>query len=104
MQMYNSWLYLIREEMKVGPKGQVVIPRAIRKALKIEPGSKVTFTLENNKAIIEKPEFDALAVLRRVARSGLRGGRRKQRCRRARGADVDRPSRKAEHSDAQAHS
>jgi AbrB family looped-hinge helix DNA binding protein len=68
--MYNSWLYLIREEMKVGPKGQVVIPRAIRKALKIEPGSKVTFTLENNKAIIEKPEFDALAVLRRVARSG----------------------------------
>ena len=66
----NPWLYLIREEMKVGPKGQVVIPRAIRKALKIEPGSKVTFTLEDNKAIIEKPAFDAVAVFERIARSG----------------------------------
>jgi AbrB family looped-hinge helix DNA binding protein len=56
--------------MKVGPKGQVVIPRAIRKALKIEPGSKVTFTLQDDKAILEKPAFDALAVFRRVARSG----------------------------------
>ena len=68
--MYNLWLYLIREEMKVGPKGQIVIPSAIRKALKIGPGSKVMVTLENDKAIIEKPAFDALAVFRRVARSG----------------------------------
>lgn len=68
--MYNLWLYLIREEMKVGPKGQVVIPRAIRKALKIEPGMKVTITLEDNKAVLEKPAFDAVAVFRRVARSG----------------------------------
>ncbi len=61
---------MIREEMKVGPKGQVVIPRAIRKALKIEPGMKVTITLEDNKAVLEKPAFDAVAVFRRVARSG----------------------------------
>ena len=51
--MYNLWLYLIEEEMKVGPKGQVVIPRAMRKALKIEPGSKVTFTLEDDKLILK---------------------------------------------------
>lgn len=56
--------------MKVGPKGQVVIPQAIRKALKIEPGSKVTVTLEDDKAIIEKPDFDAVAVFRKVARNG----------------------------------
>jgi AbrB family looped-hinge helix DNA binding protein len=55
--------------MKVGPKGQVVIPRAIRKALKIEPGMKVTITLEDNKAVLEKPAFDAVAVFRRVAKS-----------------------------------
>lgn len=61
------WLYLIREEMKVGPKGQVVIPQAIRKALKIEPGSKVTVTLQDDKAIIEKPDFDAVAVFRKCA-------------------------------------
>jgi AbrB family looped-hinge helix DNA binding protein len=53
--------------MKVGPKGQVVIPRAIRKALKIEPGSKVQITLQDNKAILEKPAFDAVAVFKRVA-------------------------------------
>ena len=55
--------------MKVGPKGQVVIPRIIRKALKIEPGSKVTFTLEDNKVILEKPVFDAVAVFQRVAKA-----------------------------------
>jgi AbrB family looped-hinge helix DNA binding protein len=53
--------------MKVGPKGQVVIPRAIRKALKIEPGMKVQITLEDNRAVLEKPGFDAVAVFRRVA-------------------------------------
>ena len=68
--MYNLWLYLIEEEMKVGPKGQVVIPRAMRKALKIEPGTKVIFTLEDDRLILKKPTFDAVAVFRRVARSG----------------------------------
>jgi len=61
---------LIKEEMKVGPKGQVVIPAAIRKALKIAPGSKVQITLEDGKAVLEKPAFDAVAVFERVARSG----------------------------------
>ena len=65
---YNLGLYLIREEMKVGPKGQVVIPSAIRKALKIEPGSKVTVTLEDGKAILEKPTFDAVAVFEKAAK------------------------------------
>ncbi|NLF89686.1 AbrB/MazE/SpoVT family DNA-binding domain-containing protein [Candidatus Bathyarchaeota archaeon] len=60
---------MIREVMKVGPKGQVVIPRAIRKALKIEPGMKVTITLEDNKAVLEKPAFDAVAVFERAAKS-----------------------------------
>jgi AbrB family looped-hinge helix DNA binding protein len=61
---------LIEEEMKVGPKGQVVIPRAMRKALKIEPGSKVLFKLEDDKLILKKPAFDAVAVFQRVAKSG----------------------------------
>jgi AbrB family looped-hinge helix DNA binding protein len=61
---------MIEEEMKVGPKGQVVIPRAMRKALKIEPGSKVLFRLEDEKLILKRPDFDAVAVFRRIARSG----------------------------------
>ncbi len=59
---------MIEEEMKVGPKGQVVIPRAMRKALKIEPGSKVSFRLEDDKLILRKPAFDAVAVFERIAK------------------------------------
>ena len=54
--------------MKVGPKGQVVIPRTMRKALKIEPGSKVSFRLEDDKLILKKPAFDAVAVFERIAK------------------------------------
>jgi AbrB family looped-hinge helix DNA binding protein len=59
---------MLEEEMKVGPKGQVVIPRAMRKALKMEPGSKVKFTLEDDKIILKKPVFDAVAVFERIAK------------------------------------
>ncbi len=66
----RRWEYLLKEEMKVGPKGQVVIPRAMRKALQIEPGNRVEFVLEDDKLILKKPYFDAVAVFRRIARSG----------------------------------
>lgn len=59
---------MIEEEMKVGPKGQVVIPRTMRKALKIQPGSKVIFTLKNNRLILKKSDFDAIAVFERIAK------------------------------------
>jgi len=68
--MYDLWLYVMEEEMKVGPKGQVVIPRAMRKALKIEPGSKVLLTLDDDKVILKKSAFDAVSVFQRVAKSG----------------------------------
>ena len=58
---------MIEEEMKVGPKGQVVIPRTMRKALKISPGSKVVFKLDDDRLILEKPSFDAVAVFRKIA-------------------------------------
>lgn len=59
---------VIEEEMKVGPKGQVVIPRAMRKALKINPGSKVKFKLENERLVLEKPSFDPVAAFARIAK------------------------------------
>jgi len=58
---------MIEEEMKVGPKGQVVIPRTMRKVLKIEPGSKVLFKLEDDTLILKKPAFDAVSVFKRTA-------------------------------------
>jgi len=61
---------MFEEEKKVGPKGQVVIPRALRKALKIHPGSRVVFKLENRRLILEKPMFDAVDALESIARKG----------------------------------
>jgi len=61
---------MLEEEMTVGPKGQVVIPRAMRKALRIHPGSKVVFKLMENHAIVEKQDIDSVAVFERVARRG----------------------------------
>jgi len=60
---------LIQEERKVGSKGQVIIPKAMRKALKIELGSKVLFKLEGDEIILKR-YFDAVAVFERIAKSG----------------------------------
>lgn len=74
--LYNSELYtLIEEEMKVGPKGQVVIPQIFRNALKISPGSKVIVRLENDRVVVEKRTFDAVAEFERIAKSGKSVGR-----------------------------
>lgn len=54
--------------MKVGPKGQVVIPQEFRHALNIYPGSKVVFKLTDKKLEIEKPPQDAVAIFRQTAR------------------------------------
>jgi len=58
---------LIEEERKVGSRGQVSIPKAMREALKIEPGSKVTFRLEGDKLVV-RGLFDAVAVFKRIAK------------------------------------
>ena len=54
--------------MKVGSKGQVVIPSTMRKALKINPGSKVLFKLDDEKLILEKSNVDAVGVFRKIAK------------------------------------
>jgi AbrB family looped-hinge helix DNA binding protein len=59
---------LIEDKRKIGPKGQVVIPQAIRKALKMQPGTTVVVSLEDNKVVLKKPAFDAVAVFRNAAK------------------------------------
>ncbi|HXQ91913.1 MAG TPA: AbrB/MazE/SpoVT family DNA-binding domain-containing protein [Nitrososphaerales archaeon] len=62
---------MIEEEMKVGPKGQVVIPRVFRSALKIHPGSKVIVRLENDRVVVEKKAIlNAATEFERIAKSG----------------------------------
>jgi AbrB family looped-hinge helix DNA binding protein len=64
-------MVILREEMKIGPKGQVVIPKAIRKIKGFVPGSKVVFEFKDNKVVIRKSRSDeVLNVFREIARSG----------------------------------
>jgi len=60
----------MEEEMKVGPKGQVVIPKVFRKAMKITPGSKVIFELRGEELLVRKPTIDAVKVFAQIAKSG----------------------------------
>ena len=61
---------MIREEMKVGPKGQVVIPKVFRKTLGITPGSKVIFELHGGKLLVKRSITDTVKIFSQVANSG----------------------------------
>lgn len=74
--VYN-FLY-VKRIMKVGPKGQVVIPEVFRDALKIYPRTEVTFRIEHGKLVIEKPRRDAVQIFRRIAVSGKKFKRKLQ--------------------------
>ena len=61
---------MFEEEMIICPKGQVVIPVALRKTLKITPGSKVIFKIDGDKIILEKLKIDSVNVFRNIAKKG----------------------------------
>ena len=56
-------------KMKVGPKGQVVIPKEIRDEEKIFPGDEVFVELSEKGILIEKPKRDIVADFERIAKS-----------------------------------
>lgn len=59
----------IKETMTVGPKGQVVIPAHLRRALSIAPGTAVAVELEEGKIVIEKERGEEIiAKFRELAR------------------------------------
>ena len=53
---------------RVGAKGQVVLPKELRDVLRIMPGDKVTFTLEEGKIVLlpirRKTASELLGALR----------------------------------------
>jgi AbrB family looped-hinge helix DNA binding protein len=58
------------EKMRVGPKGQVVVPQNFRKILKIGPGSEVIFRLEGERLIVEKKESDSVSTFKIISVKG----------------------------------
>ncbi len=56
--------------MKIGPKGQVVIPKVFRKSLGLHPGTKVVFTLREEGVLLKKPRKDVIKVFKEIAESG----------------------------------
>jgi antitoxin PrlF len=56
---------------RVGPKGQVVIPKVIRDELGIEPGDEVVFELDGKDVRVRRREDDVEARRRRI--EALRG-------------------------------
>lgn len=55
--------------MKVGPKGQVVIPSVFRKNFNIRSGDKVIFESEGDKLVIKRAERGSVDKLRKIAES-----------------------------------
>ncbi|MBS7637310.1 AbrB/MazE/SpoVT family DNA-binding domain-containing protein [Candidatus Bathyarchaeota archaeon] len=53
---------------RVGPKGQVVIPKSIRDALGIRPDDVVLFDVEGGKATLEVVMGDPIKFLEEIAR------------------------------------
>lgn len=49
---------------KVGPKGQVVLPRVLRDALHIAPGDRVTFSLEHGRVFLVPVRTATVSELR----------------------------------------
>ena len=56
--------------MKIGPKGQVVIPHYMRKALGVVPGSDVLLEMTETGILIEKGEEKTEEIFREIARDG----------------------------------
>ncbi len=55
--------------MKVGPKGQVVIPQELRQEMNIMPGSLICFERQKNRLYLKSAE-DPIEVFERIANNG----------------------------------
>ena len=67
-------MVILKMKMKVGPKGQVVIPKEIRDEEKIMPGDEIFIELSGKGILIEKPKRDVVAEMEKIANSiGYKG-------------------------------
>lgn len=55
---------------RIGPKGQVVLPKTVRDALRVAPGDRVVFSVEGGRAVITPVRARTAADLRGILRVG----------------------------------
>lgn len=55
-------------KVKVGPKGQIVIPKPIRERMGINPSDVVTVDMEGERAIVEAPPKDPIRIFSETAK------------------------------------
>ncbi|MBI4181906.1 MAG: AbrB/MazE/SpoVT family DNA-binding domain-containing protein [Candidatus Aenigmarchaeota archaeon] len=60
----------LKERMRIGPKGQVVLPAAFRRATGMVPGSSVLIELTDQGILIEKQEERTEDIFQEIARAG----------------------------------
>jgi AbrB family looped-hinge helix DNA binding protein len=58
---------------RVGPKGQVVIPKALRTALGLEPGDEVDFALDGDQVVVRHRARSGTSLRGRFAGADLTG-------------------------------
>jgi len=59
---------MVRIKTKVGPKGQIVIPKILREEYNISPGDEVIIKENNDTLILEKPKEDIVKKLEEMAK------------------------------------
>ncbi|MBI2499612.1 AbrB/MazE/SpoVT family DNA-binding domain-containing protein [Candidatus Woesearchaeota archaeon] len=59
---------MVRIKTKVGPKGQIVIPKVLRDEYNIFPGDEVIIEENNQTLILEKPKEDIVKKLEAFAK------------------------------------
>ncbi len=60
----------MKASMKIGPKGQVVIPKSFRDYLGVYSGSEIIFELVDKGVLIEKQKTDVVSIFEKIAKSG----------------------------------
>ena len=56
--------------VKVGPKGQFVLPKIFREALGIAPGMKIAMEEKDEKTLLIKKQSNIAEVFEQIARKG----------------------------------
>lgn len=68
---------MVQLRVRLGPKGQLVIPKIFRNEINVYPGTEVTLELEPTGVIIKKRSQDPIELLEKISREATK--RRKRR-------------------------